>query len=103
MKQINSDDGANKYSDGLIFDERYESQIEIKKNDPQSAKIEIKRYLKYYYEDQSLFNVYIQTKSTMFTQQNPSRFEIVHQLDILNHNQIFFNKIWNLSFLREFN
>ena len=61
------------------------------------------RYLKYYYEDQSLFNVDIQTKSTMSTRQNPSRFEIIHQLDILNHNQSFFNKVWNLSFPREFN
>ncbi|CAF3450110.1 unnamed protein product, partial [Rotaria sp. Silwood2] len=51
---INEDNVSIEYPNGLILDEASESIYEIKKNDPQSARIEIKRYLKYYFQDQSL-------------------------------------------------
>lgn len=101
--QINEDDGAVEYPDGLIFDESVKSIYKIKKNDPQSARIEIQRFIKYYFKDQLKFQVNIKTNSIMFTKQSPSTFEIQHQLDIYNKDQLFFNKNWNLTFPRFFN
>lgn len=72
--------------------------MKIKRNDPQSANIEINRYLKYYYENDPSINIDIKTKSTMFTKQSPSTYEIIHQIDINNQHQPFFNKNFNLSF-----
>ncbi|CAF3563600.1 unnamed protein product [Rotaria sp. Silwood1] len=98
--KINEDDGSIEYPDGLIWDETSESIYEIKKNDPQSARIEIKRYIKYYFQDQSSIKVDIQTKSIMFSQQSPSTFQIIHQLNIHNKDQLFFKNDWNLTFPR---
>jgi hypothetical protein len=91
------------YPDGLIFDERIESIYQINKNDPQSARIEINRYLKYYFQNNSSINVDIKTKSIMFSEQSPSTYQIIHQLDIQNQNQPFFNKTFNFSFPRVYN
>ncbi|CAF4835932.1 unnamed protein product [Rotaria sp. Silwood1] len=101
--KINKDYGSIEYPDGLIWDERLESIYQIKENDPQSARIEILRYLKYYFKDESSIKVDIQTKSIMFTQQSPSTYQIIHQLDIKNNDQPFFNKTFNLSFPRIYN
>ncbi len=99
---MNTDDGSIKYPDGLIFDERCQSEYQIKKNDSQSANISIKRYLKYYYENSSSIDIQINTESIMFTTDNPSTFQIIHQLNITNQNQKFFNKKWNFTFQRKF-
>ncbi|CAF5169543.1 unnamed protein product, partial [Rotaria sp. Silwood1] len=88
--KINEDNGSIEHPDGLIWDETLESIYEIKKNDPQSARIEIKRYLKYYFQDQSSIKVDIETKSIMFSQQSPSTFQIIHQLNVHNKDQLFF-------------
>ncbi|CAM2722027.1 unnamed protein product [Rotaria socialis] len=98
--KINEDCGSSEYPDGLIWDETTESIYTIKKNDPQSARIEINRYLKYYFQDRSTIKVDIKTKSVMFTKQSPSTYEVEHQLNIYNKDQIFFDKNWNLSFPR---
>ena len=96
LTQINEDSGLIQYPDGLIYDEKYEGEYEIKKDHPESAKVRIFRSIKYFYEDQ----LDIQTKSTMFNQTNPSTFEIIHELDITNKSQPFFHKKWHLSFPR---
>ncbi|CAF1226462.1 unnamed protein product [Rotaria sordida] len=101
--QINEDDGSIEYPDGLIWDERSESVYQIKNNNPQLARIEILRYLKYYFKNESSIKVDIQTESIMFTQQSPSTYQIIHQLDITNNDQPFFNKTFNLSFPRIYN
>ncbi|CAF4104228.1 unnamed protein product, partial [Rotaria magnacalcarata] len=98
--KINEDCGSSEYPDGLIWDETTESIYTIKKNDPHSARIEINRYLKYYFQDRSSIKVDIKTKSIMFTKQSPSTYEVEHQLNIYNKDQIFFEKNWNLSFPR---
>ncbi|CAF3273283.1 unnamed protein product [Rotaria socialis] len=98
--KINEDCDSSEYPDGLIWDETTESIYTIKKNDPQSVRIEINRYLKYYFQDQSTIKVDIKTKSIMFTKNSPSTYEVEHQLNINNKDQIFFDKNWNLSFPR---
>ncbi|CAF1082531.1 unnamed protein product [Rotaria sordida] len=100
--KIYADNGSIEYPDGLIWDETSESIYKIKKNDPQSAKIEIKRYLKYYFQDQSLIKVDIETKSIMFSQESSSTFNIIHQLNINNKDQLVFEKNWNLTFPRSY-
>ena len=100
--QINGDDGAIEYSDGLIFDEKVESIYQIQRNNPQSARIEIERNLKYSFPHHSFksIQVDIQTKSMMFTEQSPSTFHVQHQLNIRNRNEPFFTKTWNFQFPR---
>lgn len=99
---MKSDDGAMKYLDGLIFDETNESEYEIRRNDPQSANISIKRSLKYFYEEDNQYQIQIETNSTMLTKENPSTFEIIHHLNVTNHQKTFFDRQWNLSFQRQF-
>ncbi|CAF3562233.1 unnamed protein product [Adineta steineri] len=101
--KINGDDGCIEYPDGLIFHETIESIYQINKNDPQSARIEIERNIKYYFKDQSLLKADIKTKSIMFSKQSPSTFHLIHQLNIKNKDQEFFNKTWNLTFPRLYN
>ena len=60
--------------------------------------LKINRHLKYYYQYDPSINIDINTKSTMFTKQASSTYEIIHQININNQNQPFFNKIFNLSF-----
>ena len=91
-----------KYPDGLIFDESNESEYQIVRNDPQSARICLKRSLKYYYEDSSWNDILIESESTMFTKDNPSTFQVHHHLFLTNNQQVFFDKKWNLSFPRQF-
>ncbi|CAF0802533.1 unnamed protein product [Adineta ricciae] len=92
------DDGCIEYPDGLRFDESMKSLYQIQMIDPQSARVEIERNLKYYFSDASSFQVDIQTKSTMY--EESSVFHVKHQLNIQNRHQEFFKKDWHLQFPR---
>ena len=99
--QIDEDDGEIEYPDGLRFDEKSSKIFQIVSNDHRSARIDIRRTLKYYRLPSSKFNVDIELTSTMFNQSDD--FIVQHRLNITNHHQLVFHRFWDLKFPRLFN